>query len=161
MYYDQKDLSAKKKKEVQNSWFFKKNENAGRKEYFKKQAEKKKKKNRRLKLCCYMLAKKFHLPVQKWLKDKKKKIITKRGNFFIVKISPNGLGFSRFGIIISARTIKKAVRRNYLRRMIFDFIRLKKINFLTPGKDTLIIVQPLVGQAKVMEIKKELKMLLI
>ncbi len=108
-----------------------------------------------------MLAKKFHLPIQKWLKDKKKKIITKKGNFFIVKISPNEFNFSRFGIIISARTIKKATQRNRLKRKIFDFIRLKKINFLGPGRDVLIITRPPVVQALKIEMEKELNLLLI
>ncbi|NCO15234.1 hypothetical protein COW77_00840 [Candidatus Wolfebacteria bacterium CG18_big_fil_WC_8_21_14_2_50_39_7] len=117
-----------------------------------------------------MLAKKFRLPIQSWMnpirnkisngvKDKNKKAITKKGNFFIVKVLPNNLGFSRFGAIIGLRTAKKASRRNYLKRTIFDFIRLNNFH-LRPGKDFLIIVLPAAGQSAKTDIEKELNLLL-
>lgn len=106
-----------------------------------------------------MLAKKFRLPIQSWMKDKNKKAITKKGNFFIVKVLPNNLGFSRFGAIIGLKTAKKATRRNRLKRTIFNFIRLNNFH-LRPGKDFLIIVLPVAGQSAKTDIEKELNLLL-
>ncbi len=107
-----------------------------------------------------MLAKKFRLPIQQWMRDKNKRTITKKGNFFIVKTAPNGLKFNRFGIIISSRILKRATQRNRLKRMIFNFIRLNKINQLS-SKDVLIITQLLASQAKKEEVKKELNSLIV
>lgn len=106
-----------------------------------------------------MLAKKFHLPIQKWMKDKNKKTITKKGNFFIIKVASNNLDFSRFGVIISSKIIKKAVQRNHLKRIIFNLIRLNKFCQVS-GKDALIISQPSVSRAGKAEIEKELNSLI-
>jgi len=117
-----------------------------------------------------MLAKKFRLPIQLWMnparneisngvKDKNKKAITKKGNFFIVKVLPNNLGLSRFGTIISLRVAKKATQRNRLKRIIFNFIRLNNFH-LRPGKDFLITVLPVAGQSVKTDIEKELNLLL-
>lgn len=107
-----------------------------------------------------MLAKKFRLPIQQWMRNKNKKIITKKGNFFIVKTALNNLKLNRFGVIISSRIIKKATQRNRLKRMTFDFIHLSGVGRLS-GKDILIIAQPSVGWAKELEMKKELNLLII
>ena len=106
-----------------------------------------------------MLAKKFRLPIRPWMKDKNKKAITKKGNFFIVKILPNNLGFSRFGTIVSSRTAKKATQRNRLKRIIFNFIRLSSFH-LKPAKDFLIITLPIINQSAKADIEKELNLLM-
>jgi len=106
-----------------------------------------------------MLAKKFRLPIRSWMKDKSKITITKKGNFFIVKVRPNDLGFSRFGTTVSSKTVKKATQRNRLKRIIFNFIRLNDFH-LRPGKDFLIIALPIVSQSAKADIKKELNLLL-
>lgn len=107
-----------------------------------------------------MLAKKFRLPIRSWMKDKNKKASTKKGIFFIVKILPNNLGFSRFGTIISLKTAKKATQRNRLKRIIFNFIRLNNLN-LRPGKDFLMITLPIISQSAKADIEKELNSLLV
>jgi len=106
-----------------------------------------------------MLGKKFRLPIQLWMKNKNKKIITKKGNFFIIKTRSNDLNFSRFGIIISLKTAKRATQRNRLKRTIFDFIRLNNFH-LRPGKDFLIIVSPVANKLVKTEIEKELNSLI-
>ena len=117
-----------------------------------------------------MLAKKFRLPIRPWMnpvrnkisngvKDKDKKAITKKGNFFIVKTLPNNLGFSRFGTIVSLKTAKKATQRNRLKRTIFNFIRLNNFH-LRPGKDFLIIALPVVSKSAKADTEKELNLLL-
>jgi ribonuclease P protein component len=105
-----------------------------------------------------MLPKKFRLPIQQWMKKRGRKIITKKSNFFIVKFMSNGLGYSRFGIIISSKIQKKAVERNRLKREIFNFIRLNNFH-LRPGKDFLVVALPAVaGGIKREILKKELNL---
>lgn len=106
-----------------------------------------------------MLAKKFRLPIGKWNKERSRKTIVKKGVFFIVKSAPNNLEFSRFGVITGSKTVKTAVRRNRLKRLIFNFIRLNEY-FRPAGKDALIIVQPAANKAKKPEMEKELETLL-
>ena len=97
-----------------------------------------------------MLAKKYRLQIQDWLKNKNKKIFTRKSNFFIAKFSSNKLNFSRFGVIISVKVSKSAVKRNKIKRIIFDFIRLNKFYEL-PGNDVAITVLP--PTAKLMRAK--------
>ncbi len=102
-----------------------------------------------------MLTKRFRLQIQKWLGEKKRTVI-RRSDFFIVKLRDNDLLFSRFGAVIGAKVNKSAVKRNKIKRTIFNFIRLKKLHEL-PGKDVLIIVLPSASKLIKSEIKKELK----
>lgn len=106
-----------------------------------------------------MLAKKFRLPIGKWNRERNKKTSTGKGDFFIVKTAANNLEFSRFGIIIGSKNFKTAVRRNELKRLVFDFIRSNGL-YGKPGRDNLIIVQPRAAKAEKPEIEKELKKLL-
>ncbi|MEK7635803.1 MAG: ribonuclease P protein component [Patescibacteria group bacterium] len=106
-----------------------------------------------------MLAKKFRLPIQNWLKQRKK-ITTRKSDFFIIKISDNNLSFSRFGVVISKKVSKSAVQRNKIKRTIFNFIRLGKLHEIK-GKDVLVIVSPKTAELKEKEIEKELAKLLI
>mgnify|MGYP001558987650 CR=1 FL=1 len=105
-----------------------------------------------------MLAKKFRLQIQRWLKERKK-IITRKSDFFIVKSSDNNLPYSRFGVVISSKVSKSAVKRNKIKRTIFDFIRLNKFHEIK-GMDVLIIVSPKTAGLKNEEIKRELFLLL-
>ena len=106
-----------------------------------------------------MLAKKFRLPIQDWLKQRKR-IITRKSDFFIIKKSDNNLAFSRFGVVIRKKVSKLAVGRNKIKRIIFDFIRFKKLNKIS-GKDILIIISPKTAELKKEGIEKELTKLLI
>lgn len=105
-----------------------------------------------------MLAKKFKLPIHEWLKRPKKTIIHK-SDFFVIKFRANDFSFSRFGTVISAKISKSAVKRNIIKRIIFDFIRLNKY-YKAQGRDILIIVLPKIRELKKNEIIKELEMLL-
>src|SRR3989344_8137003 len=106
-----------------------------------------------------MLAKKFRLPIQNWLKERKR-IITRKSDFFIIKRSDNNLSFSRFGLVISKKVSKLAVSRNKIKRIIFDFIRLNKLYEIV-GSDIAINVLPPAAKLKKEEIEKELTKLLI
>src|SRR3989338_9129385 len=106
-----------------------------------------------------MLAKKFRLPIQDWLKQRKK-TITRKSDFFIIRRSDNNLAFSRFGAVISKKVSKSAVKRNKIKRTIFDFIRLQRL-YEIAGRDAVVNVLPSVAKLKKEEIEKELTQLLI
>lgn len=145
------NLSAKKEKKGENSWVFKKVKNARREKCFKKEEKKEQAKVGRL----VMLAKKFRLPIQNWAKGKNKKFVSQKGNFFIAKIKDNDLNFSRLGLVISTRINKSAVKRNLLKRTIFNFVRLNKF-FGVYGKDILLIILPTASHLEKTQIEKEL-----
>lgn len=106
-----------------------------------------------------MLAKKFRLQIHRWLKEKKK-IIIRKSDFFIIKSNGNNLPYSRFGVVISLKVSKSAVKRNRIKRTIFDFIRLNKFHEVGET-DMLIIVLPKTAQLLKEKIESELKKILI
>ncbi len=107
-----------------------------------------------------MLAKKFHLLVQKIAPNRLKKVKNQENNkYFIIKTAPNDFSFSRFGIIISQKVSKKVIERNRIKRIIFNFIRLNNFHKL-PGKDFLIIVLAPTNQLTKTIIEKELNLLI-
>ncbi|KKR89236.1 MAG: Ribonuclease P protein component [Candidatus Wolfebacteria bacterium GW2011_GWA2_42_10] len=105
-----------------------------------------------------MLAKKFRLPIQNWFKEKKGAIVRK-SDFFAVKTRESNLPFSRYGVVVSRKVSGFAVRRNKIKRIIFNFIRLEKLQE-TSGRDVLIIVSPLASKLTKQKIETELKSLL-
>ncbi|KKQ23408.1 ribonuclease P protein component [Candidatus Wolfebacteria bacterium RIFCSPLOWO2_01_FULL_38_11] len=105
-----------------------------------------------------MLAKKFRLPIQQWFKEKRK-FITRKSDFFIVRVSSNNLPYSRFGAIISLKVSKSAVLRNKIKRAIFNFIYSKKLHEV-PGKDILISVLPKASELTKQELEEKLKSLI-
>ena len=104
-----------------------------------------------------MLAKKLHLPIQTFFKLEKKTntaFIQKRNKYFFLRAKENNMGFGRFGLIISRKVSKSAVKRNQRKRIIFNFIRLEKI-YEKRQKDFLVTVLSPVSQLSKSEIKKE------
>jgi ribonuclease P protein component len=81
-----------------------------------------------------MIAKRFKLPVGEFMKVSKKKTLVFEG--FSVKISGNSLPYCRYGVVISAKTEPKAVRRNRIKRKIF----LEVSAWKAQGKDVLFII---------------------
>lgn len=107
-----------------------------------------------------MLAKKYKLLIQKFLKTAGRRKVD-RNKFFIIKSKPNNLPFSRFGVTVSGKVDKSAVKRNKIKRIIFNFIRSKEYHLMKDGGDVLIIVLPPVGKLKPIETKKELTKILV
>lgn len=68
-----------------------------------------------------MLSKKYRLPIQH-LPSKKADNI-KKTSVLTIKIFKSDLSYPRFGIIISGKIYKSAVKRNQLRRAFFNFVR--------------------------------------
>ena len=100
-----------------------------------------------------MLAKKYKLPIEKFLA--KRPLIAGRSDLIGLKILPNNLEFSRFGVVIIKKVSAKATDRNKVKRIIFDFIRIKKF-YLKPGLDILINVFPQKKEIEKIELEREL-----
>jgi len=93
------------------------------------------------------------------LSDKDFQKTWKRGASFYTKtlgfkISQNGLGVSRFGIVVSTKVSKLATVRNRLKRQIREIIH-EKIREIAPGYDLVISVLPGALDKKYPELEKE------
>ena len=80
-----------------------------------------------------MLAKKARLPIQSLSVHAVGRITT---SYFSVKVFRNTLGHNRFGVIISAKNVKKAARRHELKRRILGRVT----QWPGGGKDILFIL---------------------
>ena len=91
------------------------------------------------------------------------KIWKKGRNFFIseigIKFLNNNLEYSRFGIIVPNKVIKKAVPRNKLKRQIREIIKLK-IGFIKKGIDCVILARPGVGELSYKELEEKIELVL-
>lgn len=97
-----------------------------------------------------MLAKKYRLPIQEMIKKNGKAI---KWPFFLIKIFQSRFPYSRFGIIISKKAAKSAVKRNKLKRLIFSVLNpMENI-----GKDFLIIISPAMDKIEKEEIIEQIK----
>ncbi len=66
--------------------------------------------------------------------------------FLVIRFSSNRRAISRFGLVISAKTAKKAVVRNRLKRQLNEIIRARLGNIIS-GKDFVLVAKPkLAGQ---------------
>lgn len=63
-----------------------------------------------------------------------------KNSFLIIKIAPNNLPLNRIGFSISARSVKKAYRRNRIRRIFREVFRKNK-NVFRKGLDLVLIVK--------------------
>ncbi|MBU2265192.1 ribonuclease P protein component [Patescibacteria group bacterium] len=61
-------------------------------------------------------------------------------NFLMIRFLPNHLRNSRFSVVISTKTAKKAISRNRLRRQLSEIIRLHSKN-IAPGQDFVLVVK--------------------
>lgn len=102
-----------------------------------------------------MLSKKQRLPIQFFV-GKRGKLA--KGSYFLVKIYDTKEFSSRFGVTVSAKVSKKAVERNRLKRMAYNFIQeyYKKI----PVGDYWISVLPPAAKLEKENFQKELKKIL-
>lgn len=91
--------------------------------------------------------------------DQKKRLRTAQNDYFIVKKYFSAMPFSRFGVAVSVKVDKRAVKRNKIRRLVYGFIRQGKLH-LQPGFDVLIIVLPPAKNLTLQEIRASLAGLL-
>ena len=73
-----------------------------------------------------------------------------------VKVISNTLNINRFGILVGLKVDKKAVGRNYLKRILRETIRSLSPS-LKKGFDIVIISLPAARNKKITELKKSLE----
>lgn len=97
-----------------------------------------------------MLAKKFKLPLRRFLAEKQKRHFD--SPLFAVFIRENRLGYNRVGVTIANKAEKKAVRRNALRRIMFRHAG----EWPRKSLDIHFIAKSQLSKASPADIKKEL-----
>ena len=70
----------------------------------------------------------------------------------------NDKNIARLGLIVSKKTAKLAVQRNYMRRIMRELFRLNQYNL--PAMDLVIQIQKFFGRTEFLEIKKEFEYLM-
>ncbi len=77
------------------------------------------------------------------------------GAIFVLYSIKNGLGFSRFGISCSKAKVPLATRRNRIKRLIKESLRLLK-EFITSGYDFVIVVKRPKKKIELMDVKRDI-----
>jgi ribonuclease P protein component len=105
-----------------------------------------------------MLAKKYRLPIQSVLNKSGR---TFRSRSFLIKLFLNKLDFNRFGVVISKKVSKLAVKRNLIKRIVLDsakkFVRQPADPENKNKADVLIIISPAMIKMEKADIIKELE----
>ncbi|MBI4234769.1 ribonuclease P protein component [Candidatus Peregrinibacteria bacterium] len=104
-----------------------------------------------------MIAKKYRVPREK-IAFILRKGEERASEFFIIRLSANVESFSRFRTIVSRKMDRSAVKRNSLRRKIYEAIRLNvKENDTRTGKDIILIPKKKILNKSFLAIKKDIK----
>lgn len=101
-----------------------------------------------------MLAKRYKLNIAEFIK--KRPTFVKKGPFFAVKYIPNGLLYSRFGVVVGKKVDKRATERNKIKRMFYESIRVRGLQNI-PGQDVMIMIYPEIKQVEWVEVVKIVK----
>lgn len=105
-----------------------------------------------------MLPKKYRLPLRTELKRIKKEGNLYQGKFFGLLLSQlnSTINVSRFAVIISNKIDKKAVKRNKIRRLIYEALW-SLYPKIKNGAEGVFLVKKTISQATFLEIKDEIK----
>jgi ribonuclease P protein component len=76
----------------------------------------------------------------------------------VMRYRVNDNNIARLGLIVSKKTAKLAVQRNYMRRIMRELFRLNQHNL--PAMDLVIQIQKFFGRTEFLEIKKEFEYLM-
>jgi len=92
------------------------------------------------------------------------RVFGKEGRFFAekclsLKVAPNGLDESRFGFIVSNKVSKSAVRRNRIKRLLRESIRLRW-DAIKPGLDVVVMVRSDISENTFVDVDKAVDSLL-
>ncbi len=80
-----------------------------------------------------------------------------RGKHLVLKVMPNNLKVSRFGIIVSNKTSPKPTIRNLIKRRLREIIRLElKADHIKPGFDVVVMTKPSIVNENYFSIKQNL-----
>lgn len=77
------------------------------------------------------------------------------GRFLGIKLIKNKINYSRFGIILGTKIEKSAVKRHFLRRMIYRIIKENK-DLVDFPCDCVIIALPKIKEASFVDLNKDL-----
>jgi ribonuclease P protein component len=77
----------------------------------------------------------------------------------VMRYRPNQLNMPRLGLVVSKKTAKLAVQRNYMRRILRELFRLNQQQL--PAVDLVIQVQKAFQQAEFILIKQEFESLIL
>ena len=102
-----------------------------------------------------MLAKKFRLPISEFY-ARKEKTETVRSAHFVVRWTQTNLPFSRFGVVVKKSEEKRAVRRNKIRRTVFDAVYLLRAHSMK-GYDILMVASPALFHVSTRDVEKEIE----
>lgn len=80
-------------------------------------------------------------------------------DFLMIKIRPNGLGQTRFGLVVSVKIDKRAVVRNRIRRQLSESVR-RDLKEILPAFDVVLVAKKDISGKSFKEIQKELHGLL-
>lgn len=78
-----------------------------------------------------------------------------QNRYFLLKYGQNALKSSRFGFIVSVKTLKRAVDRNLIKRRFREIIRLN-FNDIKEGYDVVFIIRKQALDLKYAELQKEI-----
>jgi ribonuclease P protein component len=78
--------------------------------------------------------------------------------YLVMRYRINDKNTARLGLIVSKKTAKLAVQRNYMRRIMRELFRLNQHNL--PAMDLVIQIQKFFGRAEFLEVKKEFEYLM-
>ncbi|MEX2054107.1 MAG: ribonuclease P protein component [Candidatus Colwellbacteria bacterium] len=98
-----------------------------------------------------MLAKKLKLPIKEF---PKRGASTSRGKLLAIKRIPNGLDYSRVGILVSKKINPKASARNSIKRIVYSAFG-ERLLALPTGMDLLVVIEAPIMVISV-DTKKEL-----
>ncbi len=101
-----------------------------------------------------MIAKKYRVPkelIPRILKNGD----SFKSQFFIVRKEENEVNYDRFRVIISRKVESKAVRRNKLRRQVYEAIRLK-LKDTSQGTDFILIPKSHITKKSYTEIEEDI-----
>ena len=102
-----------------------------------------------------MLEKKFRIPSFYFKKIYQKGRVVK-GRFVTLRLLENPEAIPRFGIVIRAKTIKKATKRNLIKRRLTGIIR-SRLFKIKPGFDFVFIIKE---ETSFKELEEDIKRLL-
>jgi ribonuclease P protein component len=80
------------------------------------------------------------------------------GKFLVVHYMPNTLGFPRIGIVVSKKTARRAVARNYMKRVVRELFRISR--FSVSGLDMVVRINKCFSKLDFVSVASEFELAL-
>ena len=107
-----------------------------------------------------MLAKKYRFHSRGGVKYTYQKGKTIRTPKISLVYNENSRGYQRFAVVVSKKVLKSAVRRNRIRRRIYEAIRLELSNFEKPRDYIFVVFNKNFEKMPFEEVRSEIRSLL-